>query len=73
MFIVGDSMVKRVRGWDFSKKMKSNCKVYVKHFSGAETDYMINYSKPILRDDHDHFILHAGKMTSNQRIHQINY
>ena len=60
---MGDSMVKRVRGWDFAKKMKSNCKVYVKHFLGAETDCMINYSKPILRDDHDHFILNAKKMT----------
>ena len=30
--ILGDNMVKHVNGWDLAKKMKSNCKVYVKHF-----------------------------------------
>lgn len=40
--------------------MKSNCKVYVKHFSGTITNFIIGYSKPFLRDDIDHFILHVG-------------
>lgn len=30
MFIVGDSIVKYINGWDIAKKMKSNCEVYVK-------------------------------------------
>ena len=44
----------------FSKKDEKNCKVYVKHFSGAKNDSMINYSKTSLQDDSDHFILHVG-------------
>ena len=33
--ILGDNMVKHVNGWDLAKKMKSNCKVYVKNFLGS--------------------------------------
>ena len=33
--ILGDNMVKHVNGWDLAKKMKSNCKVYVKNFWGS--------------------------------------
>ena len=32
----------------------------LKHFSGAKTEYMMNYSKCSLIDDHGHFILHTG-------------
>ena len=52
-------MVKRVNGWDLKKKMKANCKVYVKHLSGANTDCIIGNSKPSLYDDPNHFILHV--------------
>ena len=55
-------MVKHINGWDLTKKIKGNCKVkvYVKRFSGAKTDCMIDYSKSSVRHDPDHFILHVG-------------
>ena len=58
--IMGDSKVKHVDWRDLIKKVKSNCKVYVKHFSGTMTNCIIGYSKAFPRDDIDHFILHVG-------------
>ena len=57
--ILGDSMVKHINRWD------SKVKFYVKPFSGAKTDCMIDYSKPSVQHDPvphdpDHFILHVG-------------
>ena len=51
-------MIKHINGWDLAKKMKGNCKVYLKPFSRAKKDCMIHYSKPSVRHDLDHFILH---------------
>ena len=39
VIILGDSMIKHVNGWEISRKLQGNCKVYVKHFSGAKTMY----------------------------------
>ena len=41
------------------KNKRSNCKVYIKHFSDAKTDCMIDYSKPSFRHDPDHVISHV--------------
>ena len=37
IFNIGDSMVKHLNGWEMSKKLNANCKVFVKTFSGAKT------------------------------------
>ena len=58
--ILGNSMIEHVNGWKISKKLPSNTKVHVNHFSGAKARCMKDYSKPSLRDSHEHFILNVG-------------
>ena len=53
-------MVKQLNGWEMSKKLNANCKVFVKTFSGAKTTCMHDYVKPSVRSSPDHFILHVG-------------
>ena len=53
-------MVKHINGWEISKCLQSDCKVYVKQFSGTKTKCMKDYTKPSLRENLDHFILHVG-------------
>ena len=43
-----------------SNKVKSDCKIFVKHFAGATTNCMEDYMKPSLRKDPNHIILHVG-------------
>ena len=58
IFIMGDSIIKRVRGYELSRKME-NCKVYVKSFSGANVMCMEDLLKPTLREMPTHIILHV--------------
>ena len=60
IFVIGDSMVKRLNRWEMSKKLNANRKVLVKTFSGAKTTCMNDYVKPLVRSSPDHFILHVG-------------
>ena len=60
IFVIGDSMVKRLNRWEMSKKLNANRKVLVKTFSGAKTTCMNDYVKPLVRSSPDHFILHLG-------------
>ena len=53
-------MVKHLNGWEMSKKLNANCKVFVKTFSGPKTTRMHDYVKPLVRSSRDHFILHVG-------------
>ena len=53
-------MVKHINGWEISKRLQSDCKVYVKQFSGARTKCMKDYMKHSLRENSDHFIIHVG-------------
>ena len=53
-------MVKYINGWEISKRLQCDCKVYVKQFSGAIIKCMKGYMKPSLRQNPDHFILHVG-------------
>ena len=43
-----------------SNKVKSDCKIFAKHFAGATTNCMEDYMKPSLRKDPNHIILHVG-------------
>ena len=42
------------------KKIKRECKIFDKHFSGATTNCMENYMKSSLQKDPNHIILHIG-------------
>lgn len=71
--ILGDSMVKHINGWEMAKKVNTDCKVFVKSFSGATTQCMVDYMKPSIRTQPDHFILHVGTndLTSNTPSDEI--
>ena len=58
--ILGDSMTKSLNGYEMAKKPNTNCKIYVKTFSGATMADMEDYMKPYVRKSPDHFILHVG-------------
>ena len=58
--VLGDNMTKLLNGWEMAKKIQSNCKVYVKTFSGAAVSCM-DYTKPSLRNPQDYLILHVGR------------
>ena len=39
--ILGDSMTKLLNGWEMAKRIQSDCKIYVKTFSGATVSCMV--------------------------------
>ena len=53
-------MVKHSNRLEVSKRLQSDCKVYVIQFSGARTKCIKDYVKPSSRENPDHFILHVG-------------
>ena len=65
--IWGDSMLKHLNSWEMSKKVKSDCQIFVKHFSGATTNCMKDYMKPSLRKDPNQIVLHVGTKRPNPR------
>ena len=50
-------MTKQPNGWEMSKRIKTNCKIYVQSFSGATTTCMEDYMKTSVRMSPDHFII----------------
>ena len=52
--ILGDSTLKHLNGWEMSKKFYSDCKIFVKHFSGAATSSIPDYIKSSLQKDPNH-------------------
>ena len=59
IYVLGDSMIKNLKGWEMSKKFK-NANVYVKHFAGAKVRYMKDHIKSSLREKPNHTVLHVG-------------
>ena len=59
-------MTKSLNGYEMAKETNTNCKIYVKSFSGATTADMEDYMKPSVRKSPDHFIL---QMTCPQINH----
>ena len=47
VIILDDSMVKHINVWEISKHVQSDCKVYMKQFSG-DTKCIKDYMKPSL-------------------------
>ena len=46
VIILGDSMMKHTNGWEIAKKLKPECKFFVRNFPGATTQCMADYMKP---------------------------
>ena len=61
VFVLEDSMVKYVQGWDITKRIDNKRKFYVSQFSGSKIDCMKDYMKPCIRENNpDHLIFHVG-------------
>ena len=61
VYILGDSIVKKLNGYLLTRKIKHKHLVKVRSFSGAKISCMRDHVKPTLRDiNPDHIILHAG-------------
>ena len=73
VIILGDSMIKHTNGWEIAKKLKPECKVFVRNFPGATTQFMANYMTPSIRAKPNHFILHVdtNDLNSNRPPDEI--
>ena len=74
VFVLGDSMVKDIQGWDINKRIDNKRKVYERQFSGSKVDSMKDYMKPCIRENNpDHLIFHVGTndVPSNKRAKSI--
>ena len=61
VFILGDSMVKHIQGWEINMKLDYKQNVYVRQFPGAKINCMNDYVKPCTRENNpDHIIFHVG-------------
>ena len=47
IYILGDSMVKDLKGWDISAKLKQRHSIYVRPFTGAKVRSMKDYAKQL--------------------------
>ena len=74
VFILGDSMVKKVNGFHLTKHIRHKYLVKVRSFSSAKTRCMHDHVKPTMRDfDPEHVIIHVGTndLNSNKTASQI--
>ena len=61
VFVLGDSMVKHIQGWDITNKLENKHKVYIRQFAGSKVICMNDYVKPCIRENNpDHIIFHVG-------------
>ena len=61
VYILGDSMVKKLNGYLLTKKIRHKHLVKVRSYSGAKISCMTDHVKLTLRDmNPDHIVLHAG-------------
>ena len=75
VYILGDSMIKKLNGYLLTKKIKHKHLVKVRAFSGAKVSCMRDYANPTLRDiNPEHIILHVGTndLTSEKTASQIS-
>ena len=59
IFIVGDSIIKNVNGYEVSGKT-DHCRVYIRPSLGAKVRCMEDHIKLVLKDKPDHIIFHIG-------------
>ena len=75
VFILGDSMVKKVNGFYLTKDIKHKFLVKVRSFSSAKTRCMYDHAKPTIREvNPEHIILHVGTndLNSEKTASQIS-
>ena len=75
VFILGDSMVKKVNGFYLTKDIKHKFLVKVRSFSSAKTRCMYDHAKPTIREvNPEHIILHVGTndLNSEETASQIS-
>ena len=61
VFILGDSMVKKVNGFYLTRNIKHKFLVKVRPFSSAKTRCMYDHAKPTIRElNPEHIILQVG-------------
>ena len=61
VFILGDSMVKKLNGYPLTRKIKYKHLVKVRSFLGVKISCMTGHVKTTFRDiNPDHIVLHAG-------------
>ena len=53
-------MIKHKNGLKIAKKLKPECKVFVRNFPGATTECMADYMKPSIPTKPNQFILYVG-------------
>ena len=58
--IIGDSIIKDVKGYEIKKDLPRNNRVFVRPNSGATTEDMGDYVKPSKKFNSDLYILHCG-------------
>ena len=59
VFIVGDSIINNVNGYDVSGKTEL-CRVYIRPSLGAKVRWIKDHIKPVIRDNPDHVIFLIG-------------
>ena len=72
VFVLVDSMVKHIQGWDITKKPENKHKVYIRQFAGSKVICMNDYVKPHIREKNpnDIIIFHVGTNDiPHQKIH----
>ena len=57
--ILGDSMIKDIKGWKLNKSLKEDF-IVVKSFPGATIECMTHYVKPSINQKPDRFVIHIG-------------
>ena len=61
VYILGDSMIKKLNYYFLTKKVRQKYLIKVQAFSGTKIGRMADHVKPTLQDDKpDHIILHTG-------------
>ena len=60
IFVIGNSVVKHLNGWEMSQKLNSDCKMFDKTFLGVKITCMNDYVITLVRSSPDHFILRVG-------------
>ena len=63
--VVGDSMIKRMSSYDI-KKRTTTASTFVRPFSGAKIEEMLDYLQPVLRRGPDVIVLHVGTNDLNE-------
>ena len=71
--ILGDSIVKDIKAHKLKRSLSIKEKIYVKSFSGATVNDMVDYARPTIRKEPDLIVLHVGSndLRSNKTANNI--